>query len=229
MRLETNEQGIALPSVDDFSQVLNELEHEFNNILVLTVSATILPIAKTAQITAQSHGGTAKISVLDTLQIDSGLGILSQMAARRAVTGIGMPELEQYIRTVIPHLFTIICPNLASNNELGQNQRANDLSNTLMVYSLEEGSLTPYKKVRTQRHLLETLQEFLGEFEKPQYLTYFHGRNASLHTRPLREAAGDMFPGVHFNDLELNDAFTRLFGEHTVGLTVLEMPAPGGI
>ncbi|MEI8133194.1 MAG: DegV family protein [Leptolinea sp.] len=218
-----------MPCSGDFSRAYSELEREFKSILVLSISEMILPLAKTAMLAAQSHGGTARISVLDTLQIDSGLGILTQLAARKAAAGISLSELEEYIRAIIPFMFTIICPNRITTNDLTQNQHINDLSNALMVYSLEEGSLTPYKKVRTQRHLLETLQEFLGEFEKPQHLTYFHGRNASLHTRPLREAAGDMFPGVHFDDLELNEAFTTLFGENTVGLTVVEVPSSGGI
>jgi hypothetical protein len=89
--------------------------------------------------------------------------------------------------------------------------------------------LSIYKKVRSQRHLLEILQEFLGEFEKPQHLAYFHGRAAGLHTRPLREETGSLFPGIHFHEIELNPALTLLFGEHTAGLTVLEIPGERGM
>jgi len=222
MTLSVNEQGLSLPGIEDFQRTYTELEREFRTILVLAPSGAILPIAETAQLAAHCHGGTAKIVVVDTMQIGPGLGILAQLAGRK--------EVEDYVRAVTPYLFTIICPG---GRPYFQNQHAlcanSEQAGALPVYSLEEGQLAPYKKVRTQRHLLENLQEFLEEFEKPQHLAYFHGKNAGLHTRPLRETAGGLFPGVHFNDLDLNISLAALFGEHTVGLTVLEMPGDGGI
>jgi fatty acid-binding protein DegV len=230
MSMDVDEQGLSLPDVEDFQRIYTELEREFRNILVLAASGILVPVAETAQLAARCHGGTAKIVVVDTLQIGPGLGILTQLAARKAVLGACLAEVEEYVRAIIPYLFTIICPG---GTPRYQNRHVlcvhNDQTGTLPVYSLEDGQLAVYKKVRTQRHLLENLQEFLGEFEKPQHLAYFHGKNAGLHTRPLRETAGGLFPGVHFNDLDLNASLTALLGEHAVGLTVLEMPGDGGL
>lgn len=217
-------QGFIPAEANDFTRVFSELEREFNAILVLAAPEAVVPGAETARQAAQSHGGTAKISVVDTLQIGPGLGILTQLAARKAAAGASLLEVEDYIRAVIPYLFTILCPDTTPAAVGKKSLAGADPSGALPVYLLDEGQFTPYKKVRTQRHLLENLQEFLGEFEKPQRLVYFHGKNASLHTRPLRELAGGMFPGVHFVDLVLNEALTDLFGEYTVGLTVLEKP-----
>jgi hypothetical protein len=50
MTLDTDERDIILPDLDDFNRIYNELEREFNAILVLTASETILPIFKTAQL-----------------------------------------------------------------------------------------------------------------------------------------------------------------------------------
>lgn len=228
MPLDADEFGITLPELDDFDRIYCELEREFNAILVLTASEMIVPIADTAHLAAQRHGGLAKISVLDTRQIGPGLGILAQLAGQKAAAGASMPEVEEIIRAVIPYLFTIICPGNPAHYQDGKRQsapgHAKDQTSAVPVYSLEEGLLVPYKKVRTQRHLLESLQEFLEEFEKPQHLTYFHSKNTSLHVRSLRDVAGVSFPSVNFNDLDLNATTLKLFGEHTVGLTVLEMP-----
>jgi fatty acid-binding protein DegV len=231
MSLSAGEHDMIMPSPEDFMRSYNELEREFNAILVLTASEALLPETENARLAAQSHGGMAKIEVLDTLQIGPGLGILAQAAARKAAAGAPLLEVEEYIRAIIPYLFTIICTDqplfYKTENNHNPSGQANEPVNTLAIYSLEEGLLSLYKKVRTQRHLLETFQEFLEEFEKPQQFAYFHGKNASLHVRPLREAAGGIFPNIHFNDLDLNTTLSGLLGEHSVGMTVLEMPGEG--
>ena len=124
------------------------------------------------------------------------MGILTQLAARKAAQGASLQEVEEYIRSVIPYLFTIFCPDHFPNFDQPVFDSIQEQTGAQFVFSLEDGLLVPYKKVRTQRHMLEILQEFLGEFEKPQHLAYFHGRNVSLHARPLREAAGGLFPGI---------------------------------
>ena len=136
-----------------------------------------------------------------------------------------MLELEEFIRSVIPFMFTLLCPGLTpkagDGNPTKPNLEKMDLS---QLYCLEDGQLTPYKKVRTQRHLLQSLQEFLREFEKPQVLTYFRGKHADKHTRSLQDTAGSMFPEMQFYNLELNASLSLLIGERAVGLTILEIP-----
>ena len=231
MPLGMDEKGITLPDIELFSHVYNELEREFNAILVLTTSEALHPITKTAQIAAQSHGGTARISVLDSMQIGPGVGIFAQLAARRAANGASLLDLEEYVRSLIPYMFTLLYPEkiplYKTENDGYPIKRAGEQLGPATLYLLDDGLLTPYKKVRTQRHLLESLQEFVEEFEKPQHLAYFHGKTANQHTRPLRETASSLFPAAHFNDFDLSNELTSLLGEHTVGLTIMESPGLG--
>ena len=285
------------PNLQDYLQVFTDLEREFNAILVLAGSDAIFSGLEIARLAAQCHGGSARIEVLDTLQIGYGLSILAQLAARKAAAGMGLQETLGYVRAVIPTLFTIICPeNLPERAGAGtyaaglsravpyaQEEKSilkvpissisgntgEPADRLLPVYELEEGLLTPYKKARSQRHLLEIFQEFLEEFETPQQVCFFHGKNASLHIRPLRESILALFSGTQFIDLELMESTHKfgipksghdvestnkfgmesthkfssehlaglsraipyaagLFGEHTAGLTVLEMPGERG-
>jgi fatty acid-binding protein DegV len=220
LTLATSGGSIVPPTFDDFERTYREIEREFSAVLVLLAPESILPGVDAATLAAQSHGGTAKISVLDTQQIGPGLGLLAQIAAQKAATGASLAEVQETIRKVMPFLFTLICPDAASPSLDEQN----DASTVIPIYSLEEGCLTPYKKVRTRRHLLETLQEFLEEFEKPQQLAYFRGYTSRLRTRPLREAASGLFPGTPFTEMELNLPLTTLFGAQAFGMTVLEIP-----
>jgi fatty acid-binding protein DegV len=228
LTLATECGRIIPPTAEDFSRAYRELEQEFNAILVLLASESLLPGTSAALLAGQCHGGTAKISVLDSQQIGPGLGLLAQIGAQKATAGASLPEVEEAIRACIPFLFTLICPEAASAPQDEQTDPAVaalvELPGALPIYSLEEGCLTPYKKVRTRRHLLETLQEFLEEFESPQQLAYFRGYATRLRARQLRESAGGLFPGTPFTEMDLNAPLSALFGAQTAGITVLEIP-----
>ena len=226
-----SEASALLPiDLQEYLDIFTSLEREFNAILVLAGSDAILGGVETAQQAAQSHGGSARIEVLDTQQIGSGLGILTLLAARQAAAGASLLETQAYVRAVIPYLFTILCPDQIMLREEKNSVPGNfeEPPGVLPVYAIEDGLFAPYKKARTQRHLLEIFQEFLEEFEIPQQVCLFHGKNAGLHIRPLRDTILELFPGTQFTDLEFNDSLTNLFGEHTAGLTVLEMPRERG-
>ena len=226
--VKSEDHHLIPPVESDFLKIFDDLEKQFNAILVLTTSDSFLPSYEAAKSAAQFHGGMAQIRVLNTNLFGPGLGVLTQLAARKAAAGESVIVIEEYLRSIIPYFFTIVFPsNTASDLE---NKKIPGLfspaekSGPAQIYTLEDGQLNPYKKVRTQRHLLESYQDFLSEFEQPQHLVYFHGKNTGIHARPLREAASNLFPGTNFNDLELNDTLTIMFGENTVGFSILEAP-----
>lgn len=228
MPVKSEDQHLIPPEESDYLRIFDELEKQFKAILVLTSSETFLPVFEKAKSAAQFHGGMAQIRVFDTNLFGPGLGVLTQLAARKAASGQTIIEIEEYLRSIVPYIFTIIFPSTSSadlDNKKAQVISAySEKQNTGQIFTLEEGQLNPYKKVRTQRHLLESFQDFLGEFEKPQHLVYFHGKNTGIHARPLREASNNLFPGTNFNDLELNETLTILFGENSVGFSILESP-----
>jgi fatty acid-binding protein DegV len=225
LEAEMDDQGVILPGMLEFSRAYRQLERDFSAILVLAASENILPGSEAARIAAQSHGGTAKISVIDSQQIGPGLGILAYIAAQQTAAGASLAAVEDHIRALIPHVFTIVYPDHPPLYRTSKNSSIPDLeqSDSQQVYLIEDGCLTPFKKVRTQRHLLESMHEFLEEFEKPREIAFFHGSESTLRTRPLMEMSNNIFPGIHFNELELNASLTAIFGKQTVGLTVLEI------
>jgi fatty acid-binding protein DegV len=92
----------------------------------------------------------------------------------------------------------------------------------LPLMSLDDGQLVPYKKIRTRRHLLESFQEFLEEFETPIQIACLHGKDSAIRPRSLRDIAAQNFPEVPFTDLEMPPALAHLFGPETVAITVME-------
>jgi DegV family protein with EDD domain len=226
--LRVENQHLSAPTVDAFLRAYHELESKFNAILVLTTSKHLLPGSEAAGQAATQHGGTVRISVLDSQQTGTGLGILAQIGAQAAAAGHTLTEIEAYIRAAIPHLYTLVYAEaeyLARNGLLFPAPAdGSAVLGPFPLFILEDGQLSAYKKVRTKRHLLESFEEFIQEFERPQQITLLHGAGNTLRTRPLREMSRELFPETRFNEIELSAPLDTLFGPQAMGITLLEMP-----
>ena len=224
--LHSDGQSVTVPTVDDFLRVYRELEREVNSILVLTVSSHLLPVAEVAYQASIRHGGTAQIAVLDSRQIGVGLGMLAQVGAQAALSGLSLLEVEQQVRATIPHVYTLIHVDTESLARLGDvpAAQANDDGLGLFpLFVLEDGQLVLYKKIRTRRHLLESFQEFIEEFETPQQIAFLRGKGSTLRSRPLREVSKELFAETPFTEVDMPAALITLFGTQAVGITVMEM------
>jgi fatty acid-binding protein DegV len=221
-----DEGSVSPPPLEDFAQAYSELEREFDAILVLTLSSQLLPVAQVAEQAALQHGGRAQIAVLDSKQTGPGLGMLAQLGAQAIIAGAPLADVEQHIRAATAHIYTLIHVNAESllRSTFSPAQTDADEPGLLPLLILEDGQLVPYKKVRTRRHLLESFQEFIEEFETPQRITFLRGRYSAISARPLREITRERFPRTPFSDMEMPAPLARLFGSEAVGITVMEIP-----
>lgn len=222
--LQVAERSVSAPTLEDFLRTFGELEREFGGILVLTVSNQLVPVAQVAQQAALQHGGTAQIRVLDSKQTGPGLGMLAQLGAQAILAGANLPDLEEHLRATIRSIYTLIHMDgdrLAQAAFPSAQAEAFE-SGSLPLLMLDDGQFTPYKKIRTKRHLLESFQEFIEEFETPTQLACTHGRDSAIRSRSLREIVASSFPNVPFADLEATAPLARLFGPELIGITVLE-------
>ncbi len=213
--------------MDDFLRIYRELEREYTAILVLTLSGHLLPVAEMAYQAAMQHGGTAQITVLDSRQTGVGLGMLAQIGAQAALAGQSLAEVEQRIRATIPHIYTLIhaeAESLARHGDFPRGQVNDEALGLFPLFVLEDGQLVPYKKVRTRRHLLESFQEFIEEFETPRQIAFLRGKSSMLRSRPLREVSKELFPETPFSEVDMSLILATLFGAQAVGITVMEIP-----
>lgn len=227
MPLRSDGQSVSTPTVDDFLRVYHELEREANAILVLTLSSHLLSVAEIAYQASIQHGGTAQIAVLDSRQIGIGLGLLAQIGAQAALTGQSLVQVEQHIRAAIPYIYTLIhvdTDSLSRHTDIHNTPIDDDVLGLFPLFVLEDGQLVPYKKVRTRRHLLESFQEFIEEFETPQQIAFMRGKGSTLRSRPLREVSKELFPQTPFSEMDMPVALATLFGPQAVGITIMEMP-----
>jgi fatty acid-binding protein DegV len=222
--LPVDKHLVHVPPLEDFLRTYRELENEFGGILVLTLSNHILPVAQAAQKAALQHGGTAKITVLDSMQTGAGLGMLAQLGAQAILAGATLNDVEEHLRAAIASIYTLIHIDTVSlARAIFAPPQTNSVETGLLpLLTLDDGQFAPYKKIRTRRHLLESFQEFIEEFETPKQIVCMSGRDSAIRSRSLREIAAESFPKVPFIDLEMPAPLASLFGPETIGITVME-------
>lgn len=225
---ETPEGQFAFQSVQAFSSYFTQLSRKYENILVVTLAASLSPVACYAEEAASQYTEHATIQVVDSQTTAIGLGLLVQMAAEAAAAGAPIHELERLMRAAISHVYMLFCiPEMNYLAEAGYLSRSQALVGEMMgllpIFVLEEGRLTPMLKVRTQRHLLESFQEFIDEFSDPYHVALIQGTNhMHLRTRPLHEYVENSFPCTPFSVHTIGAHLSALFGPQCVGLVVME-------
>jgi DegV family protein with EDD domain len=220
--------SLVPPTVDDFTREFTTWGRSFDHILVVTMSGGLNPIAGVAAEASVQFGGRTSVTVVDSLNTGAGLGLLVELAAQAAAAGQSSQEIERTLRASIPHIYTLFCiPGLAHLASVGYLSQAQAIVGEMLglfpIFMLEEGHLSPLEKVRTQRHLIESFQEFVEEFESPRNIVLMKGQQNHLRTRPLRQYVSELFPETPFGEYALNAPLTVLMGPQTIGLTVMEL------
>jgi DegV family protein with EDD domain len=216
------------PSAEDFIGEYSAWGLNFDHVLVVVMSGGLNPIAEEAAKAVVQYGGRKSVTVVDSLNTGAGLGFLVELAAQAAASGQTAHDIERLLRATIPHIYTLFCiPGLDHLAAVGYLSKAQSVVGEMLglfpIFVLEEGHLSPLEKVRTQRHLIESFQEFMEEFESPRQITLMKGSQNHLRTRPLRQYVSELFPQTPFSEHPLNAALTTLLGPQTIGLSVMEL------
>jgi len=223
-----SKQQLVPPQADQFLECYSRLGHSYESILAINLSSSLSPAVSSAIKAAGQYNNHASIRVVDSQTTAVGLGLLVQEAALAAANGATLEEVERVVRVLVPHVFMLICvPELSYLHESGYLEYSQafvgEMLGIIPVFNLEEGRLTPLEKVRTQRHLLEAFQEFLGEYEDPQHVAVLRGMSHNpARARQLREFMSENFPGTSFSEHTWGRHLAALFGPQSLGLVIME-------
>jgi DegV family protein with EDD domain len=215
-------------SLQAFSSYFTQMNQEYGEILVITPAASLSQMRRYSGEAIAQYANHATIQVIDSLTTSIGLGLLVQIAAEAAAAGLQLHEIEHLVRLAIPRIYMLFCiPEMNYLAEAGYLSRSQavvgEMMGLLPIFVLEEGHLTPMLKVRTQRHLLESFQEFIDEFSDPFHVALIQAaNNMHLRVHPLREYIEDSFPSTPFSVHSIGAHLSGLFGPQCVGLVVME-------
>lgn len=225
--------SLLFPADEDLSRFFSDLCQNYSDILVITLSSALSDLNSRVEKVIHKTGDFGHIQVIDSHTTAVGLGLLVQMAATMVLKGATPKEIEHQLRISIPHIYTILClPDLsylATANFLSPSQAiVGEMLDLLPIFSLEGGCLTAIQKVRTQRHLLETFQEFVDEFTDPAYIALIKNGNY-LKAPPFRDYIVENFPGTKYSEHQLGAPLIELLGPSSIGLIVIDEHSEGKI
>jgi len=216
------------PSPQEFIRFYAQLSRAYDTIFVLTLSSLLNPATRIALSASLQYSNHATINVIDSLTTGIGLGLLVQSAAAAVSAGAPPAEIERRIRASIPRIYMLFCipelTYLAQSGYMAWSQAlVGEMMGMLPIFAIEEGRLTPMEKVRTQRHLFESLQEFMNEFDDPAHIALVRSANQSnTRTRLVRQYVRETFPDTIFSEHAIAPHLAALFGPQSTGLVIME-------
>jgi DegV family protein with EDD domain len=223
--------SISPPSIEEYTQAFRNINHVAREVIALTSSSFITASFQNAKDAAESLAGQVSVHVIDSLSISGGLGFLVQQAAADAARKISCHLIENQLRNMIPHIYSIFCiPNLTYLQKAGfldyPQAVVGELLNLIPLFTLEDGHLSPLEKARNPRQLLDFFEEFLGEFCDLSQITFIQGvPPLTNETRLLREKAQISFPKTQFTEYNISLPVAALLGPRSISMFIMEIPA----
>ena len=220
------QHGIEPPPVREIIKKINQLHGTYSVILVIMASSAISELFFVVEEAIKQTGDPGSIKLIDSHTTSIGLGVLVQMAARLISLGTPFDQVEHQLRISVTNIYTLFClpnlSNLAAANFLSNSQAVvGEMLGVLPIFSLEGGNLKSIQKVRTHRHLLDTFQEFLDEFEDP-FIVALIKKSSHIKTGAIKDYVKSIFPRTNYGEYSICDPLVDLLGKESVGLIVIE-------
>src|SRR5581483_6726760 len=167
------------PPVALFEQTLEELMKETDEIVAILNSSKLSKTYQHAQRAASPLMGRAKIRIIDSQLISTGLGMVVISAARAAQKGADVEQVVRLARGLIPRTYiAAFADTLEYLERSGRIRKAQSILGTMLnikpLLILEEGEIVVLEKVRTRAKAVEKLVEFIIEFTHIEKMDVLH-------------------------------------------------------
>lgn len=217
---------LILPEMDHLHQLFSKLTSEYDEILCITISSCIHPLYECVLKAANSCRGNHKIRVIDSLTTAAGLGLLVKSAQKEFNRQRNSEQTEAVIRSEIPNIFSAYCTSDITTlhaNQLADLPQAviSRMLGTSVIFSIEDGVLTPVSKAKNPQSAIEFFVEFVSEFELLETITFIHSANPMPYDLSfLKDQISTLFPSIPLSQVSTNPGLSALLGDNAFGLVV---------
>lgn len=220
---------IALPpSIEAFNKAYTTLGMSYKEIIVILLSSHLSQAWANARTASQMCKTPANIFIIDSLNTAIGLGLLVQSAAEYAHRGYTGLEINHLVRGMVNHIYSVFClPDLSHlyRAELIDPAQAvvGEMLGVIPFFTLENGWLVHTQKIRSPRHLVDIMYEFIAEFENLKYLALLQGITSfEQESRNLRDRISQNVRTTPLCEHGLSLALATILGPHSIGLVAME-------
>jgi len=216
------------PSIESFQSMYHLLGQTYQNIIVILMSSHLSQAVNHALLAAQVPKSPAAIHIIDSQSSAVGLGFLVHSAAEAIQRGIPPAEITRMIRGLTRHVYAIFClPDLSYLARAGQLDPAQavvgEMLGLLPLFIMENGSLVHTYKIRSPRHMVDIMFEFIAEFEHLRHLAILQGLPFfEQESRNIRERIRQNIRSVPFSEHTLPLSLATMLGPRAIGLMAIE-------
>jgi DegV family protein with EDD domain len=216
------------PSAEAFHNAYVSLAMKYKEIVVILLSSHLSQASTNAHLANQASKTPANVFIIDSLNTAIGLGLLVQAAAEYAHRGYSGVEINRLVRGMINHIYSVFClPDLSHLYRAGQIDPAQavvgEMLGVIPFFTLENGRLVHTQKIRSPRHLVDILYEFVAEFENLKYLGLIQGINTyEQESHNLRDRISQNVRTTPLCEHGLSLSLATILGPHSIGLVVME-------
>jgi fatty acid kinase fatty acid binding subunit len=222
------------PSIEAFHAAYLSLGMKYRDIVVILLSSHLSQTTANAQHALQLGKSPANIFIIDSLNTAIGLGLLVQAAAELSHRGFSGVEVNRLVRGMINHIYSVFClPDLSFLYRSGQIDPAQaivgEMLGVIPFFTLENGRLVHTQKIRSPRHLVDIMYEFVAEFENLRYLALLQGITSyEQESRNLRDRISQNVRTTPLCEHGLSLSLATILGPHSIGLVAMEnLPREG--
>jgi DegV family protein with EDD domain len=225
---QANSPKALPPTIEEFTEIYNNLGQRYSEIVTILVSSHLNPVVPCALEAASATEGPVRIHVIDSQTTAVGLGLLVQAAARAAQKGTDGIEITRLVRGMVSKIYTVFCVQslsyLYKSGHLDPAQAiVGEMLNVMPFLILENGRLVPIQKVRSPRHLVDILHEFIMEFSDLRHIAIIQGVPPfEQEARNLRDRVNGETPSPSFSEHTLGAALATILGPRSLGVVVWE-------
>jgi DegV family protein with EDD domain len=219
---------VSPPSVDDFRTAFSSLGMKYKEIVVILISSHLSQAINNAISASRLGNSPANIFIIDSMNTAIGLGLLVQAAADYAHRGYSGIEINRLVRGMINHIYSVFClPDLLYLYRAGQIDPAQavvgEMLGVIPFFTLENGRLIHTQKIRSPRHLVDIMYEFVAEFENIKYIALLQGITSfEQESRNLRDRIAQNVRSAPLCEQNLSLALATILGPHGIGLVIME-------
>ena len=216
------------PSVEAFRNAYAFLGMKYKEIVVILLSSHLSQAIVNAQTACQMGKTPANIFIVDSQNTAIGLGLLVQAAAELTHRGYAGSEINRLIRGMVNHIYSVFClPDLSHLYRAGLIDPAQaivgEMLGVIPFFTLENGRLVHTQKIRSPRHLVDIMYEFVVEFENLKYLALLQGITTfDQESRNLRDRISQNVRTTPLCEHSLSLSLATILGPHCIGLVAME-------
>jgi DegV family protein with EDD domain len=216
----------STPSPGLFAEVFDKLAEETHEILAVFLSRNFSTTHDVALEAVKLMKKKCQVKVIDSTLAIMGQGMLVIEAAKRALSGANISEIERMVMELIPKIH--IRATLDTLKYLvigGRIGRVQALLGTILrinpILGIKNGEAFPFARVRSRAKAIEWLYQFATGFDKVKALAVEYGTNIA-EAKGLAQRIASALPEVPLYMSNVNPVIGTHTGPGILSVTVME-------